>query len=334
MTSRPLLSICIPTFNREFFLRECLASIQAEGLYDQFEVVVSDNASTDRTLDVLREFRDKLPLRWVVQDNNVGADRNFDAVVIHARGEYCWLLGSDDVLEPSTITRIITSLRTKPADILHFGYIQTDIALKQLYRAHPREGVVMTTPAGLADYLGGMANISLLFAFMSSFVFRRSIWITQHERVLGWVGTHYIHLFTMHAALIEGATLVASADCLVLARGGNSNEFNTEPGRFISLDASMVNRLITEIYGDAPSMWRALGRTFRRSYPVKALISAAANGGLHYLILGRKTLLRLGYPEVLLNFLNLLGKLRLLGAIKLGLDLRRAVLARLDSKEP
>jgi abequosyltransferase len=332
MTRRPLLSICIPTYNREGFLRECLESIQADGLLDQIEVVVSDNASTDKTVELLESLRDRLPLRWVVQDTNIGPDRNFDAVVALAEGEYCWLLGSDDVMEPDTVARLLASLKAQWTDILHFGYVQTDIALTRLYQAHPPAGTVAPTPQALADYLGGMANLSLMFTFISSFAFRRSVWMSRRERVLGWVGTYYIHMLTMHAALSEGATLAASADCLVLARGGNPNDFNTVPGRFIALDAKTIARLISEIHRDAPAMWTAIGQTFRRSYPAKALIYTAANGGLHYLASVNDTLLRLGYSRRFLSALSLLSQLKLLGIVKLALDIRRSALAKLSPK--
>ncbi len=332
MTSRPLLSICIPTYQREGFLRECLASIDAEGVLDVVEVVVSDNASTDRTVDVLAEYANRLPLRWITQETNIGADRNFDAVVAMAEGEYCWLLGSDDVLEPDSVGKMVATLRTETPDILHFGYVQTDIALKRLYTASPPAGRVGSSPQAWAHYFGNVPNLSLMFTFMSSFVFRRVLWMDRREQVQGWVGSFYIHMLTMHAALADGASLVAISDCLVLARGGNPNPFNTAPGRFTALDANTMKRLIVELYGDAPAMWRGIGRTFRRTYTTKSLIYIAANGGLHHLREVMDTLVRLGYSPLLLKSLVAMDRLKLLGLVKRSLDLRRAALAKISPK--
>lgn len=328
MTSRPLLSICIPTYNREVFLRECLTSLQLDGVRDHVEVVVSDNASTDQTLRMLEEFRDVLPLRWVVQASNLGADRNFDAVVAEARGEYCWLLGSDDAVVPDALPRLVDLLRRHGTDILQFGYMQADVLLRPLRRAQPDVGLVATTPAGLARHLGRLPTLSLLFTFISAYVFRRSAWMDRRQRVMQWVGSNYIQTAAMHAALADGATLAAVEDCLVLARGHNPNEFNTVPGRFIALDARTMARLMAEIHGDASCMWEAIGQTFRRSYPPRALIHTAANGGLHYLDEVRIPLSRLGYPRALLTSLRLADRLNLLGVVKLALDLRRAVVAK------
>ena len=328
MTSRPLLSVCIPTYNRAGFLRECLASLCKDGVEDLVEVVVSDNASSDDTIAVLEEFSLTLPMRHVVQAENIGADRNFDAVIAFAQGEYCWLLGSDDVVESNTLRKMIALLQTQQTDILHFGYVQTDLTLNRLFNASPLAGRVANTPGELAAYLGGQHNLSLLFAFISSFAFRRSLWMDRHAQVQRWIGTHYIHMFTMHAALTAGATLAATSDCLVLARGGNPNDFNTVPGRFIALDARTMSRLVQEIHGDDPRFWQAIGRTFRRSYPPKALIHVAANGGLQYLADSRAALIRLGYPRGLLNALTLLGRLNLLKVVKRALDIRRNAVQR------
>lgn len=332
MTDRPLLSICVPTYNRAGFLRECLASIEADGAQGRFEVVVSDNASTDDTLSVLQEFSAVLPLRWIVQRENLGPDRNFDAVVEFARGEYCLLLGSDDVMEPGAVPRLIHELDSTGTDIYHFGYVQGDIGLKRLHRAHPPAGRVATTPERLARYLGGMPNMSLVFTFISSYAFRRSLWMERRERVRTWIGSYYIQLFAMHAALKAGATLTATSDCLVLARGDNPNDFNSVPARFVALDARTMARLIDEVYGGDRRLWEALGRTFHRSYPVKRLVYLAASGGLPYISESRASLINLGYSRWLLDSLAILGRLGLLKLCKSALDLRRGTLRKFSPK--
>lgn len=333
MTNKPFLSVCIPTFNRAGFLRECLASLCQDGVdKTMFEVVVSDNGSSDSTVAVLEEFSNILPLRYVVQSENIGMDRNFDAVVALAQGEYCWLLGSDDAVESYGLQKLMGALRAERTDILHFGYVQCDIELKRRFTAHPPIGRVDSKPEVFASYIGGLQNVSLMFAFISSFAFRRSLWMDQRVRVQGWVGTHYIHMFAIHAALAAGASLASIDDCPVLARGDNPNDFNTVPGRFIALDARTVSRVIQEIYGDSKRFWQAMGRPFRRSYPIKALIQIAADGGLDYLLENRVTLIRLGYPTSLLHILAALGRFDLLKIVKLTLDFRRKAIKKFSIK--
>ncbi|HEX7600348.1 MAG TPA: glycosyltransferase family A protein, partial [Polyangiaceae bacterium] len=112
----PFLTIAIPTRNRSPFLRECLDSIrgQKEGI-DRIEVVVSDNASTDDTAEVIEALRRSgLPIRYSLHEEDVGFDRNFEHVVSLARGEYTWALGDDDRLEPGGLAAVLQLLAAHP----------------------------------------------------------------------------------------------------------------------------------------------------------------------------------------------------------------------------
>jgi abequosyltransferase len=109
-----LLSICIPSYNRGPFLAELLQSITDEitALPDSLsdaclEVVISDNASTDDTPNVVAAYGRKLRIRYVRQSENIGADRNYIAVVEAANGRFCWLMGSDDIVEAGGLEHVL-----------------------------------------------------------------------------------------------------------------------------------------------------------------------------------------------------------------------------------
>ena len=108
------LSICIPTYNRGEYIGETIASI-VEQMTDEVELVISDNASTDNTAEVVGSYQSKYPgIRYVRLSENKGADRNFLNVVDEASGDYCWFMGSDDVAEPGSIARIMSYLERYP----------------------------------------------------------------------------------------------------------------------------------------------------------------------------------------------------------------------------
>ncbi|MDH0493836.1 glycosyltransferase family 2 protein [Comamonas aquatica] len=331
MTQQPLLSICIPTYNRAGFLRECLSSLDLAELDDVVEIVVSDNASTDTTLDVLEEFKTTLPLRYIVQQKNLGPDRNFDAVITEAHGEYCWLLGSDDVVEPGGVSALVSALSSLQVDIVQFGYVQANLQLQHLFRVSPPAGIIDATPKSLTAYLAAQPNMSMVFTFISAYAFRRSVWIERQKNILTWAGTFYIQMFAMHSALVAGASLAAIEDCLVVARGGNPNEINSVPGRFVALDSQTVKKLVGELYDDNPQIWRALGEPFRRSYPGKTLISITASGGLKYIEESQDALLRLGYSKMLLDSLRLIERLNLLPTIRWLLKIYRQTIKKIKN---
>lgn len=130
MTSdaRPLLSICIPTFNRAAFLEVSLASVltQTEQWPELVEVVVSDNASTDDTRAVLGRYAEQFHFRLHRNSENIGLLGNITfAPSGLAQGEFVWLLGDDDLLAAGAVNQVLSMLQSEP-DIdllaLNVGY--------------------------------------------------------------------------------------------------------------------------------------------------------------------------------------------------------------------
>src|SRR4051812_24045089 len=88
LSSIPLITVGLPVFNGENYLRGALDSLLAQR-HDSFEIVISDNGSTDGTRAICNEYVAKDPrIRLLVSDINRGAAWNFNEVVRHARGRY------------------------------------------------------------------------------------------------------------------------------------------------------------------------------------------------------------------------------------------------------
>src|SRR5436853_6336870 len=107
----PLLSITIPTFNRASYLRHLLSTLSsqvAEVQPGMVEVFISDNSSTDSTPETIRSFRSSLAcLASHRQKSNLGPHRNIAHCVRQARGQYCWILGDDELLQPGALKKLI-----------------------------------------------------------------------------------------------------------------------------------------------------------------------------------------------------------------------------------
>ena len=105
MTKHPILiSFCIPTYNRANYLRCCIESIIGYQ-YDDIEIIISDNCSTDITPDVVKEYSDSR-IRYFRNPTNIGARLNVRAVIDHAQGKYIFYLTDDDVLVPGAVSII------------------------------------------------------------------------------------------------------------------------------------------------------------------------------------------------------------------------------------
>ena len=97
----PTVSVCVPTYNGARFVERTVRSVLAQ-TYDDFELIVSDDGSTDSTLDVVAAIAD--PRVRVLDDrSHVGAVANFNRSFSAARGRYVKVLCQDDVLFPDCL---------------------------------------------------------------------------------------------------------------------------------------------------------------------------------------------------------------------------------------
>ena len=85
---KPLLSICIPTYNRAEYLAKSLDSLIVQPEFSQIEVVISDNASTDNTEEVCKHYREKYPNIVYYRNQENILDRNFPTVLMRGTGAY------------------------------------------------------------------------------------------------------------------------------------------------------------------------------------------------------------------------------------------------------
>ena len=116
-TNPPLLSICVPTYNRAKFLRVMLQALlpQVAEFQDQVEVWIIDNASPDDTQNVLRESEALGPFRSVRNDENTGPLRNvLKGPCELATGKYVWVIGDHNLMVPEAIRQLVSTLSCQP----------------------------------------------------------------------------------------------------------------------------------------------------------------------------------------------------------------------------
>lgn len=104
---KPQVSIGMPVYNGAKFIREALDSLLAQTFID-FELIISDNASTDGTEAICREYAaEDQRIRYVRQAQNLGAAANFKYVLDEAVGEYFMWAAHDDRRHPIALKRMI-----------------------------------------------------------------------------------------------------------------------------------------------------------------------------------------------------------------------------------
>ena len=109
--TKPLVSICIPTYNSAEFLREMLDSIVNQ-TYKNIEVIISDNASSDNTAEIAGEYAEKYDFSFSINEKNIGAGNNFNKLIDLAQGEYIAIYHADDIYKPAIIAESVRALNS------------------------------------------------------------------------------------------------------------------------------------------------------------------------------------------------------------------------------
>lgn len=127
--NRPLISICIPTFNRAGCLDNLFRNLEAvkRTFGDQVEICVSNNQSTDSTAQVIEAWQDRLSLQVVTQKKNIGATMNCIEITRLAGGKWTLIIGDDDEIIFQNFKQLIELLQTaNDRDWILLGVVRGD----------------------------------------------------------------------------------------------------------------------------------------------------------------------------------------------------------------
>lgn len=155
VTTTPKVTVCLPTYNRAGYLASCLTGILGQTFRD-FEVLVSDNCSTDATPDVVQACADPR-IRYHRNEMNIGVFPNMNRCLAQARGEYVCILHDDDVYSPRFLEREVELLDRYPtAGLVHCAAYEIDARnlRRRLIRAYPQD-CLREGKQEFLRYLGG-----------------------------------------------------------------------------------------------------------------------------------------------------------------------------------
>lgn len=122
--ANPLVSVIIPSWRHERYIRECIESIIAQS-YSPMELLVIDDASPDNTLQEAEKLRPHCEARFVrtvmfsKEKGNAAASCNMGIGM--AQGKYIYLIASDDVAEPEAIKELVEVMEARPNLVLAVG---------------------------------------------------------------------------------------------------------------------------------------------------------------------------------------------------------------------
>ena len=166
MKNSPLLSVIIPVYNSETFLRKCLDSILHQ-TYPNIELILIDDGSTDDSVNICLDYTHQYTNIRVVQSSNGGASKSRNIGLRLAKGDYITFVDSDDFLQPDIYTAAINAF-DESVDIVSFGTRTIQPSVTVMYEDHERE----------STYIGQGIILNIVLNLKTAVwnkIFRRSI---------------------------------------------------------------------------------------------------------------------------------------------------------------
>lgn len=114
------LSVIIPCYNAERFLRTCIESMKPQ-VNDDIEIICVNDGSKDGTLQLLNELHEEVPQVVVVDQPNGGSAAARNNGFSKSTGKYIWYVDADDIVAPDAFDTIISTLETNNCDSIIFG---------------------------------------------------------------------------------------------------------------------------------------------------------------------------------------------------------------------
>ena len=111
-----LLTLALPVYNGENCISSTIKSIVAAiSLLDDkqknmFEILISDNKSIDKTLYMIKQFRDAIDIVYYCNESNIGYDGNIDMIIRRAKSRYVWFLGCGEKLKNDSLIRLLEKI--------------------------------------------------------------------------------------------------------------------------------------------------------------------------------------------------------------------------------
>jgi len=275
--SKIALSVCIPTYNFGAFIGETLDSIVSQ-LSDRVEIVIVDGASTDNTSEVVGRYEKQYPgVKYHRLPAKGGIDRDMAKAVELARGTYCWLFSSDDVMKQGALEQVL-ALIASGSDLYLCTHTVCTLDMKYVgdypVLATTEESTFdLRSGAGRGRYFELAETTEAFFSFMSGLIVNKSRWdaVPMNDSFVGSCWAHVARLCEL-MQMPRGLSVTFVPRTLLDRRGDNDSFSGNGIVRRHALAIDGYHKLADTFFGsDSPEAFH-FRRVVRNEYGFRALL--------------------------------------------------------------
>ena len=252
-----MLTIALPVYNGALRIRPLLDSlVQNLRCFPEIEVLVLDNASTDKTLEVINSYRSKIArLRVISHENNIGPDSNFAECVRLAGSKYVWIIGDDDTLADGAVQEVLSVLSKNP-DLVG---VLCNFSICPANKVMIKESVIHLEIDQLVNSAAELTNIAgLNMNFLSAVVHSREHFLSVEAKK--YYGSYWLQLGVFLEYSINKPVYVISRPIVINAGDSTGTEVNTN-GQSVYIIKNMLE-IVTSLTPTLGSQFNSNAKKF------------------------------------------------------------------------
>ncbi len=207
-----LISVCIPQYNRSKYLLAVLESIRVQD-HPEVEVIISDDCSSDDTLEVIPKYIGEakgtthVRFNYIRQPKNLGYDGNLRAALDAGQGEYLFVLGNDDALpEKGTLSKLASILAQLDYPDVSFTNFHSFANPQQVQQRAKSTAVIGSGPQVAL-------NTFRSFSFVGGLVIKSAAF--KEHNTAECDGSVYVQIYLAARIIAAGGTVAAISDSMV-----------------------------------------------------------------------------------------------------------------------
>ena len=308
------LSFCIPTYNRVGKLENAVKSIinsienSQKNLLVNFEIVISDNSSTDNTEEVVSKMiktfgSENIIIKYFRNEINVGASKNFINLPKLASGEYIWFFSDDDYMLETAVDSFLNIYTKKYSFIFSARLLaDKDLNIKNI-KSQPQLGKLNSefkTGYEMVNKLG--VDIMGVLGFYSSIIIKRELWIND-KRIFSDASEFEYLKILLDVIKLNSCFIIEKPGvlCRVEYRGFNGND------SYVWLDNYIDAFHFANEIGYVELRCKEMVKSILRNFSLDFVISKALGKRKGNLFQFKKS--KLWYDEKYFNYLFLISLL-------------------------
>ena len=238
----PLVSIVIPVYNVEKYLKQCLDSIINQTLKN-IEIICVDDGSTDNSLNILKEYANKDTRFIILQQENLHAGIARNAGLKIAKGKYIIFLDSDDFFELDMLEKMYNKIIQDDSDMVACGFYKYDNNTKKTKNRAILDTFINKSPFNPLDLKLDIFNFTNLAPWTK--LFKKSIFVDNNIKFEDYICCNDLTCVCLAIACCKKVSVLKES--YIFYRANQTNNITSNRGKHFECVINAINKLQLEL---------------------------------------------------------------------------------------